>query len=303
RRGTAQVQFLGEIEALQRERQLAMFEAERAVDQEQFAIRQEDLFLNRDERMELIDEMEQAELEALEEAAEIKGLTEFEAEQQRLNVQRAFAKQRRDVANKELQQRVAFFNAMIQAGAQAAAQELSSTRNVSRALRAIAAEQVRAAAQSASRQIAIKGAEATAKSFANAGGFPLGVAAAAATAAFYALLAGTVSAGGAAIANRLRPPAVSDQAEIAAPSTISVPTLAAEERQKATTGRARAAVERRAATRTALAGGAAAAGVAPGAEGAGDRVTIVIQSLTGEIDQPTLEKLEKALNKSKRGRG
>lgn len=303
RRETAQIQFLEELATIERERRTAIFESERAAEQERFAIRQEDTLLNREERLALLQEMEEAELEALTESADIKGLTEFEAEEQGLAVKRAFAAQRRALLQKQSETQRAFFQAMIQAGANAAAKELQTSRNAGRALRAVAAEQVEALAKVAARDIAIAGAKATGRALASGGGIPFGIPFAVATAAFYAVLAGTVSAGGSALANKLRPPPVTDQPEPVA-QTFAGPPFPEETRQRAATSRTRGAIERREQRKAIQATRPAKVGVAPGAEVAGgDRVTIIIQSLTGEINQEMVDKLEKALKKSARGRG
>lgn len=303
KREAVQLQFLGKVATIERERRTAIFESERSAEQERFAIRQEDTLLSREERLALLDEMEEAELDALTEAAEIKGLTEFEAEQQALNVKRAFAAQRRAISQKQLETQRAFFQATIQAGANAAAKEIQISRNAGRVLRVVAAEGVEALAKVAARDIAIAGAKATGRALASGGGIPFGIPFAVATAAFYAVLAGTVSAGGSALANKLRPPAVTDQPEPVA-QTFAGPPFPEETRQRAATSARRGAIERR--ERREVLRKTAAVGPAkpiPGTDVGGPQVTIIVQSLTGEINQETTDKLIMALKKSERGRG
>ncbi len=88
----------------------------------------------------------------------------------------------------------------------AAAAELQIAGNAANAARAGGAQAVKDAGAAAARIISIKGAEATARAFANAGGFPLGIPAAIATTAVYAGLAATVSAISGAVAAKIAPP-------------------------------------------------------------------------------------------------
>ncbi|KKN69405.1 hypothetical protein LCGC14_0441320 [marine sediment metagenome] len=88
----------------------------------------------------------------------------------------------------------------------AASAELQIAGNAANAARAGGAQAVKDAGAFAARIISIKGAEATARAFAAAGGFPLGIPAAIATAAVYAGLAATVSAISGAVAAKIAPP-------------------------------------------------------------------------------------------------
>jgi hypothetical protein len=307
RRQAQAAAFAEQVNAIEREERLARHEAERASTNEHYEIMLEDQFLTREERLAILEEFEQAELDSIDEMNELKGLSEFESNQNRLNTQRQFAGQRRNMMNQERQERTQFFNTMIQAGAQAAAQELATSRNAGRAARAALAEGVESATSAASRMIVVKGAQATASSFANAGGYPAGIVTAAATAAFYAVLAGTVSAGGSALANALRPPPIPDPAPEAAPPTITtapitsatVADVGAEVRE----GRARdRAVRTRA--RTVSRGTDQKVGEAPGAK-AGEGMTVIfnVSSLDGRMSPEALDTVLKAVSRAQRGEG
>lgn len=94
----------------------------------------------------------------------------------------------------------------ISGAANAAAQEFAINRNAGNAARAAGADAIRTAANTAAKVIAVKGAEATARAFAAAGGFPTGIPAAVATALLYTGLAATVSAVGGVVAGAVAPP-------------------------------------------------------------------------------------------------
>jgi hypothetical protein len=169
----------------------------------------------------------------------------------------------------------AFFQAAIQASAGAAAQELLQTRNAGRAARAAGAEALKNMANQASTAIAVKGAEATAKSYANAGGFPLGIPAAIATMAFYTGLAALVSAAGGAAAQAMAPPSAGG-------------------------GGGGGGGEEAAGTTGTTSGTTLAAGAAASSGKDRELIVVNISTLDGKIPDETLVRIEEALGRRDR---
>lgn len=279
-------QALSDEEATTEEKLAALAEA--------FELENEVIDANAAQRFESDEAIAATKLEAkLRFQAALAAVNEEEVESERSKAARITA-----IQEEAYKQTVAFAQAKISSAADAAAREYAISQSAEGAMRAAAAQAIRDAANSAAQIIAIKGAEATAKAFASAGGFPLGIPAAVATAAAYTALAAAVSIAGGVAAARIAPPTGTGAttAEPAAEGPLGTPIpvriTAARERQE------RKRRERIRAVRAAP----AKVGVAPGV-GDGRVINLYIQSLTGEIDQATLQKLEKSLKQSQRGRG
>jgi len=264
---------------------------------EAFELENEVIDANAEQRFESDEAIAATKLEAkLRFQAALAAINDAEAESEETKAAKIKASQ--DAEFKQVQ---SFALAKMTSAADAASREFAISKNAGDAARAMAAQGVRDAANSAAKVILVKGAEATAKAFAAAGGFPLGIPAAGATAAVYTGLAAAVSAAGGAVAGKIAPPTgggaipppLAAEAPLGGPAPVRI-------------ARAKQVRERREAVRAVTPAARiapAATGVAPGAEVGGERITIIVQSLTGEVNQETLDKLEKALNKSKRGRG
>lgn len=295
---TARRRSIGRRQAIEREERQRGFDQEQRDQQEHFDILNSQQRMTRAESFAIIESWENLELDLIQRMEDTKTITIIEAEDRREGVRRQARGLRRQADQQELNERTAFFNALISAGSQAAAAEIEQSGSLTRALQAAAADQVQALANAAATWIELEGAMAAASTFREtSGGIIAKIAATAAVLAFYVGLGTVVRAAGGAAAAALRPPApppARDPGEKKEP-LISAPDLAAE----ASAERARERAERP--TRPPSAARERRVGMAPGQDQG--RTIINIQSLDGRINQETMDTLLAALSRQNRGGG
>jgi hypothetical protein len=190
-----------EIEAAERE--MSTQEKERALASIQILrLKIADERATKEERLEMLAEIQQRELELIEADASGKFIAEETLAARRLAVQQRFVNAKDKLNATEIKGN----QVLIQSAASAAAKELEISGNAANAARAAGAKAIKDAANSAAKIITVKGAEATARALANPPGPPFTIPQAVATAALYTGLAATVSAVGGAVAGKVAPP-------------------------------------------------------------------------------------------------